>query len=293
METVVILGAGQMGRAVRNLLNANNMELVAIGDNNPQKWDYDAEIQILPVAEALMADPDCAIIGVLDDERAGQLKQQARECGYGGRVMTLRDVYTVFDVRGATFRRIADRIEAMNVAGSMAELGTYRGDFAWQLNARFPERTLFLFDTFEGFDARDISTEQHRSNAKASEHDFGDTHEADVLARMPYEEKVVICKGFFPETTAGMEDERYAVVSLDVDLYAPTLAGLVYFYPRLSEGGAILLHDYNSLRFDGVRRAVADYEKEHGSLSLVPLSDLHGTAVIVRPWNGRRAGEEQ
>ena len=49
METVVILGAGQMGRAARNLLNMNNMELVAIGDNNPQKWDYGAEIQILPV----------------------------------------------------------------------------------------------------------------------------------------------------------------------------------------------------------------------------------------------------
>lgn len=57
METVVILGAGQMGRAARNLLNMNNMELVAIGDNNPQKWDYGAEIQILPIAEALMAVP--------------------------------------------------------------------------------------------------------------------------------------------------------------------------------------------------------------------------------------------
>ena len=84
METVVILGAGQMGRAARNLLNMNNMELVAIGDNNPQKWDYGAEIQILPIAEALMADPDCALIGVLDDERAGQLKRQARDCGYSG-----------------------------------------------------------------------------------------------------------------------------------------------------------------------------------------------------------------
>ena len=111
METVVILGAGQMGRAARNLLNMNNMELVAIGDNNPQKWDYGAEIQILPIAEALMADPDCALVGVLDDERAGQLKRQARECGYQGRILALSDVYTMFDVRGATFRRIADRVK--------------------------------------------------------------------------------------------------------------------------------------------------------------------------------------
>ncbi len=291
METVVILGAGQMGRAARNLLNMNNMELVAIGDNNPQKWNYDSEIQILPVGEALMADSDCVLIAVLDDERAGQLRRQAREYGYKGRILTLRDVYTLFDVRGATFRRVADRIEAMNVPGSIAELGAYRGDFAWQLNVRFPERTLYLFDTFEGFDERDVETEHQKSSSKVDAHDFGDTREADVLARMPFEEKVVICKGFFPETAEKLQDERYAIVSLDVDLYAPTLAGLQYFYPRLSEGGAIFLHDYNSLRFDGVRKAVADYECEQGLIDLIPLSDLHGTAIIVKPWHERKAGE--
>ena len=42
MKTVVILGAGMMGRAARNLLNLNSMELVAIGDNNEKKWDYEA-----------------------------------------------------------------------------------------------------------------------------------------------------------------------------------------------------------------------------------------------------------
>ena len=44
METVVILGAGMMGRAARNLLNLNRMELVAIGDNNPKVWDTQAEV---------------------------------------------------------------------------------------------------------------------------------------------------------------------------------------------------------------------------------------------------------
>ena len=152
METVVILGAGMMGRAARNLLNLNRMELVAIGDNNPKVWDTQAEVQILPVAEALQADPDYVLIGVIDDERSGQLIAQARELGYTGRIMALSDVYTAFDVRGATFRRMADRLCQRGVPGALAELGTYRGDFAWQLNDRFPDRKLYLFDTFEGFD---------------------------------------------------------------------------------------------------------------------------------------------
>lgn len=282
MKTIVILGAGQVGKAARNLLNPNQMELVAVGDNNPAIWDYDAEVQILPVAEALAADPDAVLIGVLDDERTQQLVGQARELGYRGHILPLSDVYTSFDLRGATFRRLADRIEAGGVPGALAELGTYRGDFAWQLNDRFPDRTLYLFDTFDGFDARDIAVEHRISNARAAAHDFSNTRDQDVLARMPYEKKVVIRKGFFPETAAGLEEERYAVVSIDVDLYAPTLAGLEYFYPRLSPGGVILLHDYNSMQFDGVYKAVAAYEKAHGRLPLVPLSDLHGTATIIK-----------
>lgn len=277
----MILGAGQMGKAARNLLNLNRMELVAIGDNNPKVWDYDAEIQILPVAEALQANPDRVIIGVLDDERTGQLIHQARSLGYQGRIMALGDVYSTFDLRAATFRRLADRVSANGIEGALAELGTYRGDFAWQLNERFPERRLYLFDTFDGFDERDIRVEREVSSSRAAAHDFSDTRARDVLARMPYEDQVVIRKGFFPETAQGLE-ERFALVSIDVDLYAPTLAGLEYFYPRLVRGGAILLHDYNSLQFDGVRKAVEEYERRHGMLPLIPLSDLHGTAVIRR-----------
>lgn len=281
LETVVILGAGQMGKAARNLLNLNQMEIVAIGDNNPKVWDYDAEIQILPVAEALQANPDRVLIGVLDDERTGQLTNQARSLGYQGRIMALSDVYTTFDLRAATFRRLADRISANAVEGALAELGTYRGDFAWQLNERFPDRKLYLFDTFDGFDERDIRVERQMSTSRAAVHDFSNTRDRDVLTRMPYEDQVVIRKGFFPETAQGLE-ERFALVSIDVDLYAPTLAGLEYFYPRLVSGGAILLHDYNSMQFDGVRKAVDEYERRHGMLPLIPLSDLHGTAVIPR-----------
>lgn len=283
METVVILGAGMMGRAARNLLNLNQMELVAIGDNNPRVWDTQAEVQILPVAEALQADPDYVLIGVIDDERAGQLITQTRELGYTGRIMALSDVYATFDVRGATFRRMADRLCQRGVPGALAELGTYRGDFAWQLNDRFPDRKLYLFDTFEGFDERDIRTEHAKSHAQARPRDFSATSEQDVLARMPYEQQVVIRKGYFPDTARGLEDETFALVSLDVDLYAPTMAGLTFFWPRLAPGGAIMLHDYNSLQFDGVRRALEDYEALNGPLPMVPLSDLHGTAVIIRP----------
>jgi O-methyltransferase len=224
-----------------------------------------------------------ALISVPDKERSAQLKTQALEAGYSGEIMTLCGLRDYFDIRSATFKRLAERIGETQVEGAVAELGVYRGDFAWQLNEQFPDRKLYLFDTFEGFHEQDIKAERQIGTSKAQVHDFSGTKEKDVLARMPHKKQVVLKKGRFPETTLGME-EQFAMVSIDADLYAPTLAGLTYFYPRLNPGGVIILHDYNSCRFDGVRKAVQKYEAEHGSLPIVPLSDLHGSAVIIKSY---------
>jgi O-methyltransferase len=270
-----------MGKSACRLLNSNNMKAVAFGDNNPDTWNAAADIPILPVLEALRTNPDLVLIGVLDEERGAQLKAQARESGYDGTIMSLSELRDCFDIRSAAFKRIAERIREAGVEGALAELGVYRGDFAWQLNEQFPDRKLYLFDTFEGFHEQDISVERQIGASKAQAHDFSDTSEEAVLARMPHKEQIVLKKGYFPEVLQGLE-ERFAIVSIDADLYAPTLAGLDYFYPRLNPGGFIILHDYNNRRFDGVRKAVEKFESEHGRLAIVPLCDLHGTALIIR-----------
>ncbi len=43
----------------------------------------------------------------------------------------------------------------------------------------------------------------------------------------------------------------------------------------------IMVHDYNSMQFPGVRRAVDHFAESH-RFTVIPLPDLHGTAVIVR-----------
>ena len=101
------------------------------------------------------------------------------------------------------------------------------------------------------------------------------------MERLPNSEQAIICKGYFPETTKGIE-ENYVFVSLDADLYMPTLEGLKWFMPRMVKGGVIMLHDFGNQRFAGVAKAVEEYEREYGRLSIILLSDLHGTAVIMK-----------
>ena len=163
-----------------------------------------------------------------------------------------------------------------DVPGAAAELGVYRGGFARCINALLPERTLYLFDTFEGFDPAEVRgqgggfVEAHRNTSAET-----------VLRLLPHPEKAVVRQGLFPQTVQSLEDERFCLVSLDVDLEESTLAGLRYFLPRMSEGGYLLLHDYNNPGLPGVRRAVERWEAEQGRLRAVPLCDVNGTLAIL------------
>ena len=51
------------------------------------------------------------------------------------------------------------RNELDNVEGCVAEVGVYRGGFARLINQVFRDRRFFLFDTFKGFDSRDMDVE--------------------------------------------------------------------------------------------------------------------------------------
>jgi len=183
-------------------------------------------------------------------------------------------------VRRHAMRLAAEWIISRKVSGSIAELGVYQGEQAALLNSLFPDRTIHLFDTFEGFSQTDISTEAKQGYSTAAMGDFTDTSIERVMARMPFPEKVEVHAGFFPGSLGNLED-RFAFVSLDVDLFEPTLAGLEYFYPRLSPGGFIFVHDYNNRRYAGVRHAVDSFLATTHAAAL-PLPDFAGSLVVLK-----------
>lgn len=182
-------------------------------------------------------------------------------------------------VRLKTLEFLCQRLE--DVPGCTAELGVYRGGFARAINRLLPQRRLHLFDTFQGFDAEEAQREAalgHNDSGFAQAH--ANTCAQQVLAAMPHPEQVVLHIGLFPASLNGLE-ERFALVSLDVDFEESTLAGLRYFYPRMSPGGYLLLHDYNSLHLPGVKQALARFQEEAGlRVHAVPLCDVNGSLVL-------------
>ena len=182
-------------------------------------------------------------------------------------------------IRLATIELVSYEINKRALKGNVAELGVYKGKFARYINEYFPERTLYLFDTFAGFDNRDIATENKRNFSSGSQ-DFSDTSVDAVLNRMPYPENCIPVKGFFPESAKGIDD-TFVFVSLDADLYEPLYSGLQFFYPRLVKGGYIFVHDFNNDHYQGARKAVEQFCGEQ-NISFIPIPDSGGSAIILK-----------
>lgn len=186
-----------------------------------------------------------------------------------------------------TFELCAKEIIENNVAGEVAELGVFRGEFSKFLNEVFYNRKLYLFDTFESFDKRDMDEELENKfmDSKILEHVSNGLKNTDidiVMSKIKYKDNVILKKGYFPESIGSLE-EKFCFVSLDVDLYKPTLEGLKYFYPRLSQGGYIFIHDYNHELCPGVHAAVKDFEKMiNHKINKCPISDFGGTLIITK-----------
>lgn len=182
-------------------------------------------------------------------------------------------------IRIKTLELCARQIKAKDVKGSVAEVGVYKGQFAALINENFPDKSLYLFDTFEGFSKKDIDTEK-KKNFSTGEQDFSDTSVEMVLSKMPFKEKCIVKKGFFPETAEGM-NETFCFVSIDTDLYEPIYASLVYFYDRLEHGGYIFIDDFTNFYYKGAQEAVNKFCNERG-ITPIPMADVCGGAIISK-----------
>ncbi len=235
-----------------------------------ENTDYNFVKEIVGEKYALKLQQQYTIIHSLGDDRYKE-KINPRE-------VIFRNDY----VRMKTFELIVDEIKEKNVRGDVAEFGVYRGEFAQYINVAFPDKTLYLFDSFEGFDGNEIKKEISNNNSTEIIADiFKETNIDIVMEKMCYPQNVYIKKGFFPDSLDGLETS-FAFVSIDADYEESIYQGLKYFYPRLNAGGYIFLHDYNTY-FNGPKEAVYRYEKDNALIiNKVPICDKNGTLIITK-----------
>jgi len=191
--------------------------------------------------------------------------------------------YGLDKIQVALTQLMSNEVYQQNIEGAIAELGVFRGFNASVMNHFFPDRKLYLFDTFEGIDPRDLAVdEQLGYNTKNYRRDFGDTNIELVMSKMSHKENIIVRKGWFPDSAVGLEHETFCFVFLDANLYRPMYEGLHWFYPRLANGGYIVVDLFNWDDYPGSKKAVHDFSREVG-ISYIPIPNRTGSVVIGKP----------
>lgn len=167
------------------------------------------------------------------------------------------------------------------IKACVAELGVFRGETARYINHYFKNDDFYLFDTFEGFSEKDFEKERQVGGAgTAKSSDFSDTSLDFVKAQMPYLDKCHFIKGYFPQSTEQIAGAPvFKFVNIDVDLYQPILAGLEWFYPKMTKGGVILVHDYFHPFYTGAAKAVDEFARQN-NLKFYPIGDAFSVFVV-------------
>jgi O-methyltransferase len=165
------------------------------------------------------------------------------------------------------------------VPGDIIELGVYRGQTARLIHNYMPDRRLYLFDTFEGFSGIDLAGERRETGLDEIPGHYADTSIDDVLKRIGGDpDRIIVHKGIFPHSfPSELDGERFSFIHVDMDLYEPTLAALEILYDRMSPGGYMVIHDYNS--WPGPRRAVDEFFQDKPE-NPIPMPDKNGSVVV-------------
>lgn len=155
---------------------------------------------------------------------------------------------------------------ARRMPGAFAEAGVFKGGSARLICEEKRDAPFHLFDVFETLQAQPA-----RGSEEVASH-FGKLHgsQAEVKRLLRPYPNLQFHAGMFPDTTAGLEQERFCFVHIDLDLPSAMRAALEFFHPRLVPGGILIADDYADA---AVRECVDSW--------LAP----HADTVIELPWS--------
>jgi O-methyltransferase len=91
-------------------------------------------------------------------------------------------------------------------------------------------------------------------------------------------DRLHLVKGPVEDTIPGQAPDSIALLRLDTDWYRSTLHELTQLWPRLAQGGVLIIDDYGY--WDGARRAVDEFFGAMGAPPMLSRIDSTGRLAI-------------
>jgi hypothetical protein len=186
--------------------------------------------------------------------------------------------------------------------GDFAECGVWRGGSVLTMILTLqemgaPPRDIHLYDTFEGMtepteadvsavqgSALEIWSEARAEGKRPWPEVFGpgvfdERSVRETLLATGYPgDRIHVVKGRVEETIPAHAPDALALLRLDTDWYESTRHELHELYPRLCNGGVLIIDDYG--HWEGARRAVDEYFSAEAPPVLLNRIDYSGRVAI-------------
>jgi O-methyltransferase len=192
-------------------------------------------------------------------------------------------------------RRAVEHIHANDIGGDVVECGVWRGGsmmaVALTLERLGARRPLWLYDTFSGMtpprsddvDVRGraaadlLATEDPEVSRNWARSPVADAQQALTEAGYPGELAHFVV-GPVEETIPRYAPSSIALLRLDTDWFQSTYHELVHLWPRVIEGGIVIVDDYG--HWAGAKKAVDQYFSEQKLRPFLHRIDYTGRLII-------------
>jgi O-methyltransferase len=173
---------------------------------------------------------------------------------------------------------------ALKVPGDLVECGVNTGILSLvicnYLNFNSTEKSFYLFDTFTGIPEDQMSEAERPVALAENELFYREDSYATAQANFAPFKNVHLVRGKVPDSLSTVEIPKVCYLSLDMNLAAPEVAAIEYFWPRLSPGAVVLLDDYGWAAYPEQKTAHGAFAQRQG----VPIATLPtGQGLLIKP----------
>ncbi len=139
-------------------------------------------------------------------------------------------------------------------------------------------KTFYLLDTYQGLVPNQITEKEHKAGIGAYLHNYKDVYDQVLETFKDFPVKVI--KGAIPETLPQCDAKEICYLSIDMNVIAPEIAAVNYFWNKVVKGGVILLDDYGFPKHIEQKMAFDQFAKERG-VNILSLPT--GQGIIFKP----------
>src|SRR5438874_10694196 len=183
-----------------------------------------------------------------------------------------------------------EQVITNGVVGDLIETGVWRGGATIFMRAMLKaygvtDRCVWVADSFEGLPPPNTGKYPYDANSQLHESRELAVSLEEVQANFEryglLDGQVRFLKGWFCDTLPAAPIERLAVLRLDGDMYQSTMDALVSLYPKVSQGGYVIVDDYGCI--PACRQAVRDYRSANNITD--EIRDIDWTGIFWQKGN--------